>query len=226
MALLSSVQGAAAIDPNTKSGVASAKLDEDLNRFLNLLVTQLKNQDPLDPMDASEFTSQLVQFASVEQQIYQNANLEKMLNLQQTSQVADMVSYLGTTIEAKGDTLNMENGTADFSYGLESNAETVSVSIRNSDGLIVATLEGATKTGEHKMTWDGKNDLGTVQPDGAYTIIVSAKDRAGNLQDVSQTVFGRVTGAGADNGKVTLSMGDVEVDMDNVLSVKETVLPN
>ncbi len=226
MALLSSVQGAAAIDPNTKSGAASAKLDEDLNRFLNLLVTQLKNQDPLDPMDASEFTSQLVQFASVEQQIYQNANLEKMLNLQQTSQVADMVSYLGTTIESKGDTLNMENGTADFSYSLDSNADNVTVSIRNSNGLAIATLEGATKTGEHKMTWDGMNSSGTQQPDGVYTIIVSAKDRAGDLQDVSQSVFGRVTGAGAEDGKVTLSMGDVEVDMNDVIAVKETTVKN
>ena len=67
------------IDPTSSSGTAKAKLDQDLNQFLNLLVTQLKNQDPLDPMDANEFTSQLVQFASVEQQIYQNANLEKLL---------------------------------------------------------------------------------------------------------------------------------------------------
>ena len=62
----------------TKSAEASAKLEDDLNRFLNILVTQLQNQDPLDPLDANEFTSQLVQFASVEQQIYQNSNLEKI----------------------------------------------------------------------------------------------------------------------------------------------------
>ena len=69
--MFESISQASSLDPSTKSGAAQAKLNEDLNQFLNLLVTQLKNQDPLDPMDANEFTSQLVQFASVEQQIYQ-----------------------------------------------------------------------------------------------------------------------------------------------------------
>ena len=76
------------VDTDTQSGASQAKLDQELNRFLNLLVTQLKNQDPLDPMDANEFTSQLVQFASVEQQIYQNSNLEKMLALQEMQRTA------------------------------------------------------------------------------------------------------------------------------------------
>ena len=86
----------------TKSAEASAKLEDDLNRFLNILVTQLQNQDPLDPLDANEFTSQLVQFASVEQQIYQNSNLEKMLNLQETSQISDMVDFIGNKVEFFG----------------------------------------------------------------------------------------------------------------------------
>ena len=67
--ILSEVATASNLDPNSKAGAAGVKLNEDLNRFLNLLVTQLKNQDPLDPMDSTEFTSQLVQFASVEQQL-------------------------------------------------------------------------------------------------------------------------------------------------------------
>ena len=71
----------------TKSASSQAQLQEELKRCLNLLVTQLKNQEPLDPLDANEFTSQLVQFASVEQQIFQNSNLEKLLNLQETSQI-------------------------------------------------------------------------------------------------------------------------------------------
>lgn len=82
---------------STSSGInqtdaekSKEKLDKDLNQFLNLLVTQLKNQDPLDPMDATQFTSQLVQFASVEQQIYQNSNLEKLLLTAQVSQVSNL----------------------------------------------------------------------------------------------------------------------------------------
>ena len=110
----SATASAAAGDSN--SAAAQAKLDEDLNKFLNLLVTQLKNQDPLDPMDANEFTSQLVQFASVEQQIYQNSNLEKMLSLQETSQISTMVDFIGNQVEFFGQDVPLVDGRAEFSY--------------------------------------------------------------------------------------------------------------
>ena len=215
-------QGSTVIDPDSKSGGAQVKLQEDLNRFLNLLITQLKNQDPLDPLDANEFTSQLVQFASVEQQIYQNANLEKLLNLQQGSQVADMVNYLGTTIEATGQQFTLENGKAEFTYSLGAQADGVTIAIRDAAGLSVYSQDGETDIGKHRFTWEGQSSGGLPQPDGAYTVVVSALDRAGKLQDVAHTVFGRVTGAGAEDGLVSLFMGDVNVSMDKVLSVKET----
>lgn len=88
------IAAAAGADSATKATLAQDKLEKDLNQFLNLLVTQLQNQDPLEPLDANEFTAQLVQFASVEQQIYQNSNLEKLVGMQQTSQVGSMVNYL------------------------------------------------------------------------------------------------------------------------------------
>ena len=75
MALIGDTLASSSIPGDSRSAAAAAKIDEDLNKFLNLLVTQLKYQDQLDPMDASEFTSQLVQFAGVEQQIYTNSNL-------------------------------------------------------------------------------------------------------------------------------------------------------
>ncbi len=215
-------QGSTVIDPNSKAGGSQAKLEEDLNRFLNLLITQLKNQDPLDPLDANEFTSQLVQFASVEQQIYQNANLEKLLNLQQSSQVADMVNYLGTTIEVSGQQFPLENGKAEFTYSLGARADSVTITIRDAAGISVYTQEAETDIGKHNFIWDGLSSGGLAEPDGTYTVVVSALDRGGNLQDVTHTVFGRVTGAGADDGAVSLSMGDITVDINDVLAVKET----
>ena len=215
-------QGSTVIDPDSKSGGSQVKLQENLNRFLNLLITQLKNQDPLDPLDANEFTSQLVQFASVEQQIYQNANLEKLLNLQQGSQVADMVNYLGTTIEATGQQFTLENSKAEFTYSLGAQADSVTIAIRDAAGLSVFSQDGQTDIGKHSFTWEGLSSGGLPQPDGTYTVVVSALDRAGKLQDVAHTVFGRVTGAGAEDGSVSLFMGDVNVNMDKVLAVKET----
>jgi len=213
---------ATAADPNSKSAQASEKLEADLNRFLNLLVTQLKNQDPLDPLDANEFTSQLVQFASVEQQIYQNANLEKMLEIQQTSQAADVVSYLGTTIESSGNQSYYEGNPIDFTYSLEKNATSVTISVQNSAGGTVFTADGDATVGSHGVTWDGKDDFGNPQKDGTYTIIVSAQNAVGDLQDVAQTIYGRVSGASTEGGNVTLFVGDVEVAIEDVISVKES----
>jgi len=209
-------------DPTIKSAQATQKLEAELNRFLNLLVTQLKNQDPLDPLDANEFTSQLVQFASVEQQIYQNANLEKMLSLQQTSQIADVVNYLGTTIESTGNQANYEGNPIDFTYSLETNAKSVTITVQNSAGGTVFTADGDATAGSHGAIWDGKDDFGNPQKVGTYTIIVSAQNAAGELQNVAQTVYGRVTGASTENGKVTLFTGDVDVSIEDVISVKET----
>ncbi len=220
--ILGAVSDTVAVDDGSKSATSQVKLQDELNRFLNLLVTQLKNQDPLDPLDTNEFTAQLVQFASVEQQIQQNANLEKLLNLQETSQIAAMVDFIGTTVEVTGDTVPLENGRAAFTYPLGVNATNVTVTVMNSSGLTVFVGEGETGTGKHAFVWDGTSTGGIAQPDGAYTVIVGALDRAGDLLEVEQTVFGRVTGAGADDGAVSLFLGNVTVSMDDVLSVKET----
>ncbi len=220
--ILGAVSDTVDVDGGSKSTTSQVKLQDELNRFLNLLVTQLKNQDPLDPLDTNEFTAQLVQFASVEQQIQQNANLEKLLNLQETSQVAAMVDFIGTTVEVTGDTVPLENGQAEFTYALGVNATDVTVTIMNSSGLTVFVGDGETGAGKHGFLWDGKSAGGVEQPDGAYTVVVGALDRAGNLLEVEQTVLGRVTGAGADDGAISLFLSDVTVSMDDVLSVKET----
>ncbi|MBF0246977.1 MAG: flagellar hook assembly protein FlgD [Alphaproteobacteria bacterium] len=221
MALFGGLSDVASIDTSTKAGQSQQKLQDDLNQFLNLLVAQLQNQDPLEPLDANEFTSQLVQFASVEQQIQQNAHLEKMLNLQQTSQVGSMVNYLGTVIESLGQDFAVENGTGKFTYTLDASAREGTITIRNASGLTVWNGSAETEAGQHTFVWDGVMNNGQQAPDGAYQVIVSAQDNFGDLMDVKHTVFGRVTGAGAEGGNVTLNMGDIEVDMDDILAVQE-----
>ena len=198
------------------------KLDEDLNRFLNLLITQLQNQDPLEPLDANEFTSQLVQFASVEQQIYQNANLEKLVTGQQNTQVAAMVSYLGTTIEADGNTVALENGKAMMTYALGENADETTIAIKNASGQVVAVTSGETAAGRHTFEWDGHDSEGEPLADGSYTVEVSALRPDGSFIDVSTTMFGRVTGATIEDNGVILSVGDIDVPMESVLQVEQT----
>ena len=218
----SGVTGSTEVDTGSKAGQAQSRLEDDLNRFLNLLVTQLKNQDPLDPLDANEFTSQLVQFASVEQQIYSNANLEKLVNLEQTSQTSFMVDYIGKTVETLGDQVMLQDGMAEFNYILDTNAASVQVSVVNSAGRAVFSAEGETTAGKHNIAWDGVDKDGVQQPDGAYRVVIAAMDREGNLLDVEQTTIGRVVGAGNDEGEPYLFVGEILTPMDQVISVRET----
>ncbi len=212
-------------NPTAGSGQSAsdgAQLENDLDRFLTLLVTQLQHQDPLDPLDANEFTNQLVQFANVEQQIYQNANLEEIVTLQRDSQVAGMVSYIGSTIETPGDALSLENGEATASYTLDEAADDAVITVMDELGEVVFMAQGDTTPGRHVFEWDGFDKQGNPLADGLYRILVNAKRSDGSPIDVATTVFGRVTGASADGHERSLFMGDISVPMENVLSVMET----
>jgi flagellar basal-body rod modification protein FlgD len=214
---------AAASDSN--SATAKAKLDEDLNKFLNLLVTQLKNQDPLDPMDANEFTSQLVQFASVEQQIYQNSNLEKLLNLQETSQISGMVDFIGNQVEFFSQSLPLADNYAEFSYVMPQGVAKGTINIANSSGVNVYYADAETSSGKHTVKWDGKDKSGNQLSDGIYTLLVSGQDSSGGLMEVEHLVVGPVTGAGVDDGVVKLFIsGELSVEQSKVLSVRKPIV--
>jgi flagellar basal-body rod modification protein FlgD len=227
MAIIDSAGSSSQVASGSQSATSKSKLDADLNRFLNLLVTQLKNQDPLDPMKANEFTTQLVQFASVEQQIYQNANLEKLLALEQTKVVSSLVDFIGTTIESNGRKVPLEDANAEFTYSVPANANKVTVTITNESGLTVFKGDGETGIGKHTYVWDGRSTSGVLQPDGTYNVLVSGLDFGGNLLNIGHTVWGRVTGANVADGQASLFIGDgIVVPQDSVLSVKETKQPS
>jgi flagellar basal-body rod modification protein FlgD len=218
--IMQGVSGTTAPD-GSKSAASGEKLQEDLNRFLNLLVTQLQNQDPLDPMDANEFTSQLVQFASVEQQIYQNANLEKLLNVAESNQAAAMVDYLDTIAETAGSAFPLEGGQAAATYTLGEDVVSTTVAVKDAAGRVMSVAPGKTAAGRHTFTWNGEDGSGQALPDGAYSLEVSAKQRDGTFADVTQTAFGRISGASVEGGQVMLFMGKIAVPMDEVLSIQE-----
>ena len=210
------------VPENSQSAGAKAKLNEDLNRFLTLLVTQLQNQDPLDPLDATEFTSQLVQFASVEQQIFQNSNLEKLLNLQETNQISQMVDFIGKRVEYVGQELSLEKGNAEFSYVMPSSVVDANVNISNSAGQNVFFAKGDTTAGKHTVIWDGVDKNGNQQSDGKYSVLVSGTDPQGNLVTIEHLMVGSVSGAGVEESQVKLFIGeDIIIDQETIISVRK-----
>ena len=210
------------VPENSQSAGAKAKLNEDLNRFLTLLVTQLQNQDPLDPLDATEFTSQLVQFASVEQQIFQNSNLEKLLNLQETNQISQMVDFIGKRVEYVGQELSLEKGNAEFSYVMPLSVVDANVNISNSAGQNVFFAKGDTTAGKHTVIWDGVDKNGNQQSDGKYSVLVSGTDPQGNLVTIEHLMVGSVSGAGVEESQVKLFIGeDIIIDQETIISVRK-----
>lgn len=171
----------------TKASASQAKLADNFDTFLVMLTTQLKHQDPLSPMDSTEFTNQLVQFANVEQQIAANSNLEKLIGVNMMGQKATAISYIGHTIEAassglplqgtvetEGNELKLLGGKAYFSYDLPKTASSVDLIVKDADGNTVRTMTGLKAAGTHDGVWDGTNADGETMPAGTYTIHVAA----------------------------------------------------
>jgi flagellar basal-body rod modification protein FlgD len=206
---------AAASDAST----ALSSLSQNADNFLKLLTTQLQNQDPMSPMDSTQFTQQLVQFSAVEQSIVTNKNLENLISLQNSSMIAQATSYMGHTIESNGSNQQLKNGTATFGYHLASESNATSIAITNSSGQVVFHGTGETGAGDHSFTWNGQDDNGVQQPDGNYTITVGAVDGQNNPITTTTQVSGQVTGIEVDSGQPVLMIGTTKVNMSDVTAI-------
>jgi flagellar basal-body rod modification protein FlgD len=206
---------------STASDASSAlsSLSQNADNFLKLLTTQLQNQDPMSPMDSTQFTQQLVQFSAVEQSIVTNKNLENLISLQNSSLVAQATSYMGHTIESNGTNQPLSNGTATFGYNLAAESNATSIAITNSSGQVVFHGTGETGAGNHSFTWNGQDDNGVQQPDGNYTITVGAVDGQNNPITTTTQVSGQVTGVEVVSGQPVLMLGTTKVNMSDVTAI-------
>ena len=217
------INGVAFKDPTSSGGASAAStgLADTFDTFLALLTTQLKNQDPLDPMKSAEFTSQLVQFAGVEQSINTNKKLDQLVQLQTSSQLNSAVAFIGKTVEVISDLLLLKDGTAKVSYGLDRNAAQTIISITNQHGRAVRSVQGETDAGRHVFEWDGRDSNGAEVPDGVYGFTVVATDGDEQTIDTIAASFGRVTGIEVVENAPRLNIGELGVPFDAVFAVRE-----
>jgi len=164
--------------PNVATS-AESRLVGDYNSFLLLLTAQLKNQDPLSPLDATQFVSQLSQFSQVEQMIASNQKLEKIISAMGASSTFADIGLIGRTVEVVGNAAELKNGGVDVAYRLDKDATQAAVAIRDAEGTIVRTLAVDPRAGEHRLTWDGTDNDGDQLDDGIYTFEFGAADEAG-----------------------------------------------
>src|SRR6478735_455076 len=170
----------------TTAGTDRKMLANNFDQFLTLLTTQLKNQNPLEPLNTNEFTQQLVQFASVEQQIKSNTTLASLLQATKASTATNALGFVGTEIRADGATTKLNNGKAEWNLNSPRAASRATLAIRDASGATVYTENRTLNAGSQTFSWDGKlTSGGGVAPSGDYTISVTAADLSGAPVNVS-----------------------------------------
>lgn len=204
-----------------KADATSTRLAGDFDTFLTLLTAQLQAQDPLDPLDSSEFTSQLVQFTSVEQQITANKNLENVAALLAFNGMTSAVGYLGKaiTIPQNNAQIDGANPSATWLYELEGSAFNVDLEIIDSRGAVVVELPGQTDRGLHSLNWDGRRIDGQPVPDGNYRLRVKATDTEGGTVPTEIFMRGTVEGVEMEGGEAQLTVGSFKIPITEVLAV-------
>ncbi len=203
----------------TSSSSASSSLSANYDMFLQLLCTQLQTQNPLDPMDTSEFTSQLATYAGLEQQIATNDKLDELISGISALSLSNGVGYLGRAVEADTDTLTVEaDGSVDASwqYTLASDAGAVTLTVVDADGETVWTGAGETGAGSHAFAWDGTDSSGNAVDAGDYTLQVSAATSAGTAISSSIAIRGTVTAIDSSSGTTMVELGGTEVALSSV----------
>jgi flagellar basal-body rod modification protein FlgD len=198
---------------------ASTGMDSD--DFLTLFVTQLQNQDPLNPQDSSQFISQLAQLTQVQQAYNTNTNLQTLIAQGTNAATLSTTGLIGGTVQAPGSQVSLTAGSStSINFSLASAANQVSVSIQDSTGATVDTITaGATAAGQGSVTWAGTDSSGNQLASGNYTFTVAAQDASGNAVTTSPLIMGTVTGVDMSGATPMLKIGTMEVDLTTVTTV-------
>ncbi|TLP48167.1 MULTISPECIES: flagellar hook assembly protein FlgD [Cohaesibacter] len=195
-------------------------LVQNYETFLTLLTTQLQNQDPMEPMDSSKFTEQLVQFSAIEQQIKSNEQLENLANMMTSSNALGVLNFVGTTVTVDGSRGNLSSyGSVDYSLESES-AGSAEITIRNDAGDIVYNEADVSLTeGQQTFKWDGTDSSGNRMAPGTYWIQINAKDAEGAAISVDTDMTGVVDNVDLSSSQPMLIINGKSVPTSQIKSV-------
>jgi flagellar basal-body rod modification protein FlgD len=209
---------AAVTNSSASTTTSAATLAANFTQFLQLLTTQLKNQNPLDPLDTNQFTQQLVQFAQVEQQLKQNTQLETLVNLEKSAQASVALGYVGNRVAVDGGTAKLADNEALWTFN-SPKPVTASINIKNESGQLVFTKNYTVPAGAQQFSWDGKDANGIKWPDGNYTLSINAQDASGQAVTVPTEVEGVVDSVDMTKNPPLLSIGGQNYTVDKIKKV-------
>lgn len=215
---VSQVTSTSAGPSSTSQTTGTQDLGED--DFLKLLIEQLKNQDPLQPTDNTQFVSQLAQFSQLEQTAKQADLLQKSLDAQTASLEYTLLPMVGRQVSLDRPLTHLENGQASLTYTLEKNAASVQITILDQSGQVLRTLDyTGLQAGLNQAQWDGKDSQGAAMPAGTYEYAISAVDQQGASVVATGHAQLTVTGIRMEDGQPKLAVGTITVDPSDVVEV-------
>jgi len=214
---LASVASTASASTGTSSNAALNSLSSNFNSFLQLLMTQLQNQDPSSPVDTDQFTQELVEFSGVQQQVNTNTNLSSLIQLTQGESVEQASSLIGKQVTASSSDISLQNGTGAINFTAPA-AEPAIITITDASGNVINSGTVTAAAGANSWSWNGENSAGGTEPSGNYAISVT--DASGNPLAVN--VSGTATSVTDSNSTVDVDLGTEEVPLSDVESVTDT----
>src|SRR5579883_2801792 len=186
-------------------------LSSNFNNFLQMLMTQLQNQDPTSPMDTNQFTTELVEFCSVEQQIDTNSSLTQLIQLTQGGEIMQASAMTGKQVTVSSTQVPLQNGQGTIQFNTPT-AEPVDITIYGSNGGKLFETAMTSSQGTNTWTWNGAGSSGDTVPDGVYTFAVTAAGPGGASTNLSTSVIGTATGVQNTSSGVQLELGALSVN--------------
>jgi flagellar basal-body rod modification protein FlgD len=200
---------------SVSSALDRTEIASNFTTFLQLLTTQLKNQNPLDPLDTNQFTQQLVEFAQVEQQMKSNDQLSSLVSLEKSAVASTALAYVGATVVVDGSTAQLTNSTAKWSLNV-TKPSTATITIRDSTGQNAFTGTMAVNPGTQTFTWNGRGNDGRLWPDGAYTLTATAVDASNQSVAISTEVQATVDSVDLTQDPPQLSINGQNYTLDKI----------
>ncbi len=218
MTTVSPISTTGTASPTVSTALDNTEIASNFTTFLQLLTTQLKNQNPLDPLDTNQFTQQLVQFAQVEQQMKSNDQLSSLVSLEKSAQASTALAYVGATVVVDGSTAALTNGSATWNLNV-TKPSTATITIKDSTGQNVFTGTAGVNPGMQTFTWDGRGNDGRIWPDGNYTLTATAVDASNQSVAVSTEVQAVVDSVDLSQDPPVMSINGQNYTLDKIKRV-------
>jgi flagellar basal-body rod modification protein FlgD len=218
--IASAIASASNIGIGANSASSSANtIAGNYDTFLSLLTTQLKNQDPSNPLDTNEFTQQLIQYSEVEQLLQSNKNLESLVSLAMANSSVAIINYVGKQVSVNGNEAALANGRAQWSLDVPEASSDVTYIVKDAQGNEIYSASGSLEPGSRSFEWNGETSSGSAAADGNYTLSVVARNAAGETINIGVSTSGLVEGVDMTGDSPVLLVNGSRITLDKVREI-------